>query len=300
MSLLETLVEEDFGLRGHGRYKRSLIHDSLVVDTERDLFFWNSRGVYGDVVDYLTKVRGWSKRKSEKFVRTLHKKYIDKGLKLGIVSDERPSLEFIDAFYENLKRHGKFEYFEKRGLNRSTIDRYKLGYFSRGGIDFYTVPIYEELEPVNVQVRTERIKSLGRKIVYKMYKLGRVCVQNSHFLKILKTVYLVEGLIDCLLLTQFGYPTVSTDSGLAWRDEFFKLFGNVRTLYIIQDNDQAGMSGAMEWMRKLGVETVRVFDWSQLPEAEEKEDVVSYFQKFGDVSPLVNEKNYFGGRQHVQ
>ena len=55
-SLLESLIEEDFGYEGNGhRWARSSKHSSLVIDRQNQLWFWNSRGIRGNAVDYLVK-----------------------------------------------------------------------------------------------------------------------------------------------------------------------------------------------------------------------------------------------------
>ena len=39
---------------GNGNYYRAIDHDSLVVDTQTGFFYWNSKGIFGKPLDYLT------------------------------------------------------------------------------------------------------------------------------------------------------------------------------------------------------------------------------------------------------
>jgi hypothetical protein len=47
------LVGEIYPLTGSGRYRKSKEHDSLVVDTAKGEYFWNSHNEYGDVIDWI-------------------------------------------------------------------------------------------------------------------------------------------------------------------------------------------------------------------------------------------------------
>ena len=53
---IEDVIQDTFPLqRQHGRYLRAKEHDSLVVDTGRQMYVWNSQGESGDVIDWLCK-----------------------------------------------------------------------------------------------------------------------------------------------------------------------------------------------------------------------------------------------------
>jgi len=57
--ILSNLINQDFGLisKEGSRWGKSEEHSSLVLDKERGIFYWNSEGVVGDPLVYLTKVR---------------------------------------------------------------------------------------------------------------------------------------------------------------------------------------------------------------------------------------------------
>jgi hypothetical protein len=57
---IEDIIQEDEPLeeREHGRYRRGKTHDSLIVDLQRQCYWWNSRGEHGDVYTWLQQQRG--------------------------------------------------------------------------------------------------------------------------------------------------------------------------------------------------------------------------------------------------
>ena len=286
MSVLAKLVEEDFGIKRSGsRYWKAVAHDSLVVDIEKDLFYWNSRGIYGNAIDYLVQVRGWSWGQAIEYLK-------------NVVSDEirrvdcpkRVSELVAIYLHKNLLYDEKFDYFKKRGIREETVRKYKLGYYSRGNVDFYSIPVYHGKKLFNIQIRTERDEN-SKKIVFKLYKKGEPGIFNYHLISNLKEIIIVEGLVDAILANQEGYLVLATDSGLGFNKKFYELFYG-KTIYLLQDNDSAGMKAARMWAKKLGFENVYVFDWSNLQDVEEGEDVISFYQKFNELGPLFDKQNY--------
>lgn len=57
---IEDVIAEESGftLEGHGRYLTTREHDSLVVDTHNQAYFWNSNGEHGDVIAWVQKRKG--------------------------------------------------------------------------------------------------------------------------------------------------------------------------------------------------------------------------------------------------
>jgi DNA primase len=56
---IEDVVAESLTTTGTRRYRRTKEHDSLVIDTVEQSYFWNSRGEQGDVVDWAQERNGW-------------------------------------------------------------------------------------------------------------------------------------------------------------------------------------------------------------------------------------------------
>lgn len=57
---IEDIIHEDEPLteRKRGRFRRGRNHDSLIVDTQRQCYYWNARGEQGDVYTWLQLHRG--------------------------------------------------------------------------------------------------------------------------------------------------------------------------------------------------------------------------------------------------
>ena len=66
---LEDVISEDYTLRGRGRYLKSVEHDSLVIDVRKQIFYWNSKEIVGDVYAYLTRVRGYTSESAQEYIR---------------------------------------------------------------------------------------------------------------------------------------------------------------------------------------------------------------------------------------
>lgn len=54
---IEEVIGATHPLRGKGRYWKGEEHDSLVVDTEKQFYMWNSQGHGGDVINWLENTR---------------------------------------------------------------------------------------------------------------------------------------------------------------------------------------------------------------------------------------------------
>jgi hypothetical protein len=56
--ILRSLVQEDYDLKeSSSRYERSSLHDSLVLDKEAGLLYWNSKNLVLDPLKYLMEIR---------------------------------------------------------------------------------------------------------------------------------------------------------------------------------------------------------------------------------------------------
>ena len=65
-TILQDLVAEDFGYKKEGSsWGRAEKHSSLVVNEDEQKWYWNSENKGGDVMAYLTLVRGYDKRRAE-------------------------------------------------------------------------------------------------------------------------------------------------------------------------------------------------------------------------------------------
>lgn len=261
--LLRELIEEDFGIEHDtGDYWRAEQHDSLVLNYKTGIFYWNSKDISGSVEEYYKYVRG----------ETPPPKFLLK--KSGFTLDEEPiRIEevnvyppLVDAYWNLGKKHR--EYWYKRLLNDSTIDRFKLGYNN----GWYCLPIYKDGDFYNIQFRRDD----PEKAVTQRYKRPPFLF-NSAILPIVNEVILTEGIVDAILLSQMGFPAVSKNTGAGgWFSSWIRYFTNVNKIVLLFDNDEAGERGMLKGTEILGAHRCTGYTFSDFD--KKGYDVIDYFR----------------------
>ncbi len=246
--LLQILVEEDSGYVKEGKdYGRSEQHSSLVVNEREQKWYWNSEQLSGGVLEYLIKVRGLSKKAATEIMDTRGK--ILNGSIFETTSRteyQRPYDKLVDTFWSLGKKYR--EYWYTRKLTDRTIDSNRLGYFD----GWYTLPVYLGNHFANFQCRRD-IPEKRIKMWYKIEGWKPVLI-NPEILQLVDTVFVTEGPVDALLLSQEGIPAVShTGGGGYWGVDWFLHFNKVEKIYYIMDNDEVGRVGGEKAAKALGV-----------------------------------------------
>lgn len=285
MSLLEELVRQDFGISGTGRWRRSDIHSSLVVDIEKDIFFFNARGLRGNAIDYLVKVRGIRQAEAENLIRQARQFGAQ-----SIPKEHRIQFRYeklVDIFNKGGQKHR--DYWYRRCLTDKTIDSYKLGFYN----DWYLIPIYDAGRFSNFQLRRDQpAKRIN--FWYRDVDFSNVVV-NSDILKFVKVAYMTEGTVDCLLMNQMGFPTVTGANGtLSCNPLWFKYFTSINNIFYVADNDSAGIKAAHKVVDVLGSNRVRVF---RFKDRAERYDTVDFVRDGGtkeELKELLETKSVYG------
>ena len=276
-STLARFVEEDFGYKSSGGvWGRSIQHSSLVVNEVKDIFFWNSKGLRGDSISYLMNVRGLSKNQAKELYASIAPSC---GVYIPSVStEETPYEKLVDLLWTNGKNTR--EYWYNRLISDEFIDRFRLGYFE----DWYIIPLYNEQNVfVNFQCRRETPEK-RIKYWYK-YPSFRPAMLNREVLTFVDTVYITEGLVDCIKLIQEGLPSISQSGGAGyWNNEWYHLFSNVKTIYYLADNDSAGIHGAIKVAKSLGTSRVKVYSFEG---EKDSYDSIDFFREGKTVDELV-------------
>jgi DNA primase len=92
-------------------------------------------------------------------------------------------------------------------------------------------------------------------------------------------VFITEGTIDSILLTQEGIPAVAQTAGAVyWSPYWYPYFSNVKDIYYITDNDEAGRRAAARVAMALGQDRVHIY---QFEGKKEKFDTVDFFREGG-------------------
>ncbi len=275
LELLESFVETDFGYKATSNWGKSDQHSSLVVDRKRSLWFWNSKGWSGDVVDYLMLVRKMRKKDALQLVQ-------------GAVSSSNYSESSTDTPYEKLVgflwENGKDnrDYWYRRCLQDNIIDRFSLGFYN----DWFTLPIYVDGVFRNFQCRRE----VPEKRIKAWYRGVGPILFNSSILQFVNKVYITEGPVDAILLSQLGLPAISHNAGAeGWRDEWFKYFFKTKEIVYVADNDAPGKKAAKKVASSLGEGKVKVLIFSDKPD---KYDAVDFFRDGGALEEFLDRERH--------
>jgi len=238
---IDVIVRERFRLKESGvRYLRGIEHDSLVIDLETNRFYWNSIGISGDALTWLTKILGLSY--SDSLIEL--QKYSGLPFTNIIENLYKPSPIYpplMKSFYELGKYYR--EYWYRRGFTDESIDYFKLGYTGRA----FVIPIVVDKILVDFQCR---IGEGDNKRVWKWSKGGSPHPFNATGKKG-NYIFMAEGPPDAIILHQLGLPVISQDCGPNWKPAWNKHIIGYNQVYIIYDNDDAGMVGAGRTARKL-------------------------------------------------
>jgi DNA primase len=282
MSILQELIEQDYGLEGRNKWYHSADHDSLVYNSEEDYFFWNSRDLRGNALDYLVKVRGMEKSDARKFLKN----------SIGAFKENPetspevvPYDKLIDTFWVNGFEHRNYWY--KRCLTDETIDRRNLGYYN----EWFTIPLYENGDFVNFQMRRDEPK----KTITQWYRRGvALPLYNEGILPfVTDKIYITEGTVDAILLNQLEFPCVSPNGTNTWQQEWFAKFSKIKNIYYIADYDKAGFNGARLVANSLGIYRTKIV---MFDDKEEKFDSVDFFREGGtkeEFQEWINTHSYY-------
>lgn len=265
MGPLENVVSQDYPLKGRGRYLRAIQHDSLVVDIQKQIWYWNSKGIAGDMFDWLYKVRKYTKQQAKEYVDK-----IDPLLSLTRGFEKKETVfvndSLVEAFFNLGKGHR--DYWYGRGYTDSTIDLFQLGYSG----DWYVIPIFMDGRFRNFQCRTPDKK------MKHWYKGVGPLPFNMDYVKNKEWFVLTEGPVDAIMLMQHGIPAMSTNTGAGYFERpWIGKFKNLKEVWIIYDNDKAGRKGAKDIGNLFGL-NARVYTFSEFNEGY---DISDYFQDGG-------------------
>jgi len=258
--ILEALISEDFGLVNiESNFPKSEEHNSLVLDKRKGIFFWNSKGIVGDPLVYLTRVRKLSFNDAKEFLRNFEYSGTHVYTIKGYEEDVIVYPELVETFYRLGKLDKRRDYLYRRGLTDETIDRFQIGWYN----DFTMIPFFINGTFRNFQMR----KDIPNKRIKSYYKGVGPLLFNSDILKLVSIVYVVEGPLDALILLQHGIPAISTNSGGVISSEWHDKFVDQQTIYLIMDNDGAGRKEAKRTAKNLGTTRCRIYtfqDYEQI------------------------------------
>lgn len=168
----------------------------------------------------------------------------------------RPVLKTNSKYSDNL-----IEWFQKRQITVKTLEQMRVTESTEWmpqtskEMNVICFNYYRDDELVNVKFRD------GAKN-FKMVKDAEKIFYNVDGIKGKKSVYIVEGEMDCLTMVQAGYEnTVSVPNGatkgknnLDYFDRCYAYFEEVEEVFIVTDHDEPGENLGNELARRIGVE----------------------------------------------
>lgn len=262
---IENIISRRFDLNGHGRYYRAVEHDSLVIDLQKNLFYWNSIGVFGNALDWLTKIEGMSISDATKILQEYSGIPFQNNFEL-LLTPRYPYHKLSHAFWKLGREHR--DYWYSRGYDDLTIDAFELGYTGR----HYVIPVKHEDKLLNFQCIIPPTSTNEKRVWNWTRGLGK---QPFNF-KILPEwdwVILTESPVDSIIAHQFGYPAISLmPNALNWDNKYTRYLSHINRIYLMFDNDVAGQRG----LRKVGAKfssRVSVVDWEGYPDKADIGDI---------------------------
>ena len=179
--------------------------------------------------------------------------------------------KLVDILWTNGKTNR--EYWYKRLLTDATIDRFKLGFYD----GWYTIPFFYDGKLMNFQKRRDEPK----KRICAWYRGLGPLLFNKDIMSITSKIIVTEGLVDAILLNQLGLPAISKIGGAStWNDDWLKFFDKQETVYLVFDNDPAGIEGAKRISAKIGEYKCKVYTFDGY---DDKYDIIDYFRDGGTV-----------------
>lgn len=200
-SILEYCNRKGLAVTGRGSYRRLIDHDSMVINLNKNIFFWNKENVTGDVIDFAMIVGNISKYKALQDVADTF--YYEPGNIQQISKDwggnkgkDQPSIPFDHERLVFTKINQAYAYLIKtRKLNKETVDHFiQKNMIGQGGL--------KDLE-------TGEVKN-NRNVIFKSYDPHERRKMNSAELvgtnKDFRFKKIVEGSRDGIFYRHKKYP----------------------------------------------------------------------------------------------
>lgn len=195
----------------------------------------------------------------------------------------------IPEFKYNKVSEKVIEWFKGRGISQMTLSRLKISeskeWMPQTKKEENTINFNYFLDEklVNIKYRD------GRKN-FKLFKDAEKILYNLDSIRTAKECIIVEGEIDCLSFIESEiYNVVSVPNGfnlqgnvnLDYLNNYLNYFDNKEKIYLALDNDEAGIKGKEEFIRRLGSERCYLVDFKDCKDANE------YLIKYGSLKEVI-------------
>jgi hypothetical protein len=313
---IEDIVGETFPLRKSGSRFVGVEHDSLVVVPNTGFYFWNSKGEYGDVFDFVGRhvlsLGVWNNRDSAQFTEALR----HLAQRAGIMLDANNSFKKSPAYGERqlverlqealMNNPSALAYVTKtRGWNPITVRSAQLGYMPQNkrallrdltlsdcwhaAIEKFPAGMIVYMHLIRGRLVYLSGRSLEGKQHYNVPReiLGeRQPYYNYLYSPQAEQVVIVEGQADAITFAEWGIPAVAI-GGMAASDELLRGLRQHKRLFVALDNTTDANIKSREMAIRLGGEAYL----PQLPHAVK--DANDWLAKYGanatDAAEMLNQ-----------
>jgi 5S rRNA maturation endonuclease (ribonuclease M5) len=187
-----------------------------------------------------------------------------------------------------LKSPETVEYLLGRGINRDSIDKFKLGLYQNNGTKWLTIPHYRGKDLANIKFRSLP----PAEKTFKRIPGCKSILFNFDPLNGQQEAFICEGELDTIALVQEGIENAigaTTGSG-SFDPEWIDHLKNLERIYIVYDADEAGQKGARSLAKRLGYN--RCYN-IELPAGQDINDFFSNDNDIFDFQKLVQKAYKF-------
>lgn len=161
-----------------------------------------------------------------------------------------------------------FEWLKGRGLADETIEAFKIAEVARGEQVFAVFPYLRDGEYVNAKYR-----DVDSKKGMRQEKDAEPCLFGWHLIEPRqRVVAIAEGEIDAMTLHQMGVPALSVNAGAGnhqWIENDWQRLERFSEILVAFDSDEAGEVGAVEVMKRLGLDRCKRLVFPSAKDANE-------------------------------
>ena len=246
MGILNVLESLGYEFDGSGTYRRCKQYDSLVLNIDKDSFYWNSKNMGGYAYKFLTEVEHKSKREAMQIlsgfgmVEEKPRQVEPKVLRLPTQAEIEYFTRRANYYHRSLLQDkDKIEYWYKQGINETSIQLFNLGWAYEcpvvRDIDSFTIPYLRGRDIIDIK---HRLNINGgdkyRKEVkgFDNYLFNVNGLYREDGLNWPGDAILLEGEKKAIVFNQHGFRAASIPGANGWHDDFLKEFSNAKIDYI--------------------------------------------------------------------
>lgn len=248
---LVKLIEQSETLRRDGKYMRGVKHDSLVVDVADQRWHWNSRGLSGDAIDWLTLVCSMVEEEAVAHLLASSPTRVA-ATEYTAPKKERKPIDFTSAAlqYHQYLINNKLrttQLMEERSLTVDALVLAVIGWYEVNGQRGWSIPYLRSRGSGcdGIKIRLHGHPTLRYRGITGS-RFGLYETPYHHRMR-KDLLFVVEGEFKALHIWQLGARAVATSNNM-WasnkrKKEYRQQIRSFRAdeVYVVRDNDLGGL-----------------------------------------------------------